>query len=67
MFRLLTIAALLALCSCVSRQIVMQGPTGTTIDCGSRSEVWTWDVVSNPGREEACVRDYQLQGWRRIS
>ena len=39
--------------------------TGDSFDCGSRREVWAWDVAANPQREEACVRDYQLFGWVR--
>ena len=62
---------LLSLCSvvlsgCTSRAIIMRDPkTGQTADCGSRSELWLWDVTSNPGRERSCVNDYQRQGWVR--
>ena len=55
-----------ALSGCGSPPIIMRDlRTGESFDCGSRREVWTWDVAANPGREEACVRDYQLRGWVR--
>lgn len=61
---LLVVLSLIA--GCTSRAITMRDPkTGQTVDCGSRSELWAWDVASNPGREESCVRDYQIQGWVR--
>jgi hypothetical protein len=63
---ILVLLACAAVASCTSRPIVMRNPvTGQTTDCGSRSELWAWDVESNPGREMACVRDYQMQGWVR--
>ena len=54
MNRFLVLAALLLTVSaCTSRSIIMRNPeTGATTDCGSRPEMWIWDVASNPGRED---------------
>jgi hypothetical protein len=64
---LMLCCALLALAGCISsRAIVMRNPAnGQTVDCGSQDEAWLWSVVTAPGREEACVHDYQAQGWER--
>jgi hypothetical protein len=60
------LAVVVVLTSCTSRAILMSDPkSGKTYDCGARSELWAWDVESNPRREETCVRDYQAQGWVR--
>ena len=54
------------LSACGTDPIVMRDPkTGERFDCGSRREVWTWDVASNPQRERDCVHDYQMRGWVR--
>ena len=64
-FFVLCIVAL-SLAACASPQIIMRNPTtGQTADCGSRSQMWLWEVASNPGLEESCVHDYQAQGWMR--
>ena len=65
--RLISALALLAmLAACGTDPIIMRDlKTGATFDCGSRREVWAWDVATNPQREEACVRDYQMRGWVR--
>jgi len=60
------LALLAALSACGTDPIIMRDPkTGESFDCGSRREVWTWDVASNPQRERDCVHDYQMRGWVR--
>jgi hypothetical protein len=52
--------------ACGTDPIIMRDPkTGESFDCGSRREIWAWDVAGNPQHERDCVHDYQMRGWVR--
>jgi hypothetical protein len=52
--------------ACGSDPIIMiDSKTGESFDCGSRREVWAWDVASNPQRKRNCADEYPLRGWMR--
>jgi len=38
--------------------------TGTTVDCGSRSEWTNWFGFANVKKERDCIAAYQHDGWR---
>ena len=62
-FPLLIVVALAV--GCTSPPRVLRDPnSGTTIDCGSRSEWTNWWGVANVKRERECVEAYQRDGWR---
>lgn len=59
--------ALITLAGCSSTAIPMTNAAGESVDCGSRSELWLWDVTANPPRERSCVADFQAQGFKRVA
>lgn len=63
--RTVLVLALALAAGCTSPPRVLRDPaTGSTVDCGSRSEWTNWWGVVNVRKERDCIAAYQRDGWR---
>ena len=56
--------ALVTLTACTDPIIMKNPQTGETADCGSHYGAGLYALTAND-RAQACVRDFQAQGWQR--